>query len=365
MNLFQFYHEFVERRLELFENNCLIIAGKNGPWNDEETEARVISHYIVLFGNYYQSTGDRKVLSIIEELGGRLISDVNWPMQAAFFHRKTPFRDFSNGLMGQAWTIEALLILSNLSKRSKQYIHILEKLIRSHQFSFNSCLWHILNVDGSVNAIDYTFNHQLWFGVMCKLSENYLNEKIDECDLFFENLNKTNVFDVSNQGLIRHPSFGNEGPKSTYYKFNYLFKRLKGNYKEKEIGYHLFNLYSLALLKNVMPNYELLLHRSAIEKIHRAQRLVFNEGFQRDLINNMYSYKYNSPAFEFPVIAQSLGKFDESIGLVEEMWKVMLEQCYNNSLQQFTGNGDEHTLTARFYEISYLSLENMKKIKLK
>ena len=84
------------------------------------------------------------------------------PMGATFWVRKNPEKDFSNGLIGQAWVIESLAYAAEYlgDDRLKG---IAEEVFMLHPFDEKMARWRIVNVDGSYGPADMTFNHQLWF----------------------------------------------------------------------------------------------------------------------------------------------------------------------------------------------------------
>ena len=92
--------------------------GHDGPHYDEETPVRNSSHWLITFLKAYDITKDEKFREASIDLAEYLISKDARPMDANFFHRKNPEKDFCNNLIGAAWTIEALVEASKKFRQS-------------------------------------------------------------------------------------------------------------------------------------------------------------------------------------------------------------------------------------------------------
>ncbi len=138
--------------------------GHNGPWNDPQTPVRNTAHWSLLF---WKPSSLRVMirLSSCSEAADYLVSHEARPMNATFYCRYTSSKDFCNGLIGQAWVIQALLQLGDYFQRP-QYINLAQEIFLLHEIDQPSGLWRIRNVDGSIGGISHTFNQQLWFAVM-------------------------------------------------------------------------------------------------------------------------------------------------------------------------------------------------------
>jgi hypothetical protein len=137
-------------------------TGHNGPYYDQETPVRNTGHWLITFGKIYQLTNEVKYKKAVQLAANYLASDAARPNQASFWHRKSTTSDKCNGLVGAAWTFEALVEASKVLEDSK-YHHLAEEVFFQHSFNSKRGLWHRLEIDGVVGRIDQTVNHQLWF----------------------------------------------------------------------------------------------------------------------------------------------------------------------------------------------------------
>ncbi|MFW6016905.1 MAG: agl cluster protein AglQ, partial [bacterium] len=134
--------------------------GHNGPYQDVETPVRNTAHYLLAYSNLYKYYEDDKYLKVINRSADYLMKSINRPNDATFYCRDKDNKDKSNGLMGQAWVIEALCGAYE-TLNEKKYLDLAEKVFLLHPFEHG--FWKIVDTDGSVKKIDGTFNHQLWF----------------------------------------------------------------------------------------------------------------------------------------------------------------------------------------------------------
>ena len=98
---------------------------------------------------------------------------------------KNPGKDFCNGLIGQSWSIEALMYAANYFDIPK-ILKIAKEVFLLHPFDEKSGLWRRTEVNGSFLSVDETFNHQLWFAasgsLICQISTD---EEINNINKFF------------------------------------------------------------------------------------------------------------------------------------------------------------------------------------
>jgi len=243
-----------ERGIKMQLDNGSMPAGHNGPHNDQETPLRNTGHWCITFLKVFEWTKKREFRESAEKAANYLTSKETRPMNATFWCRKNSKKDFSNGLIGQAWVIEALALASNKLETSK-YGEIAEKVFLLHPFNKKIGLWQGVNVDGSYLPIDMTLNHQLWFATSGFLLTKYAgagDEVRYRVRRFFEQFEK-NLY-VYKNGLISHiihnPFYsGSSIVKLVYYDIKKIVRIYSQPQREREIGYHSFNLYALALLK--------------------------------------------------------------------------------------------------------------------
>jgi hypothetical protein len=363
-------------------------AGHNGPYNHKQTPVRNTAHWLITFLKAWRVSGEYRFRRAGENCLSYLLSDAARPEGAAFWCRDDEQRDKVNGLIGQAWVIEALCTAAEELGRDKLH-SLAAEVFKLHRFDGRSGLWQKVLLDGSPAGADMTFNHQLWFaaaGTMIKQKQD--SQTRDTIQLF---LNKvSSKFKTARDGRIFHPLVNYAQPKSEARRiYKRWRKRLStpgksGSYKEA--GYHAFNLYAFAILKKQFADarlwdsgkfnsalnyifsreYECLLesndHSSDVYYIPRVSGKL---GFNR------YGYAYNPPGLEIPFVldvffgnetneANKDGhkKRNDKLSFKGDMRKfkvVWLKRQFSKTLDRenylMTENTeDPETLSARIYE---------------
>jgi hypothetical protein len=212
-----------------------------------------------------------------------------------------------------------------------------------------------------------TFNHQLWFAAAGGLLADHPNSDptVDEqvrryLDELDGNLN------VMENGLIYHP-FKPDFDIKKYGKI--LLEGVKGGtahtmiigvlrgmigrdgndggdgWTKKSVGYHSFNLYAFALLREAYPDHSIWNH----EKIERTTAYATSDSYIDALGENSYGYPYNCSGIE---MAYALDVF---LDVGEEVRRQWLERQFHRTYDAETismgrNNPDPTTLTARLYE---------------
>ncbi|UMZ74719.1 hypothetical protein [Natranaerofaba carboxydovora] len=356
-----------------------VLPGNNGPYMDPETPVRNTAHWLITFSYLYKETGDKIFLEGLEKCGEYLLSDEARPMQATFYCRKNPKKDFSNGLIGQAWVIEALVEAYSVLDNDK-FINAANEVFLLHPFDDNLGLWVVVNVDGSYKGFDMTFNHQLWFAAAGALLHNL--QQNQECrrqiDIFLKKIKHN--FQVYNNGLIKH-KIQRKHNKKEKLRWGYdLCKNWKNrlvsgrNMVYKENGYHLFNLYAFALIYYYIDSdnqfWESKKFKKALnyafsdslftilEKDNHALDITF-PAMDKKISVNRYGYPYNAPGFELPYIYNIFKDrfFKNNNNQCYEKTKFALKRqlalTYETNLNSFSINTeDQRTLNSRIYEIT-------------
>src|SRR3990170_1386849 len=194
--------------------------GHNGPYYDEELPLRNTAHMLMLLLKAHELTGEKGYRDAALRAVEYITASERRPMGATFWVRKNPKKDFSNGLIGQAWAIESLAYAAEYlgDDRLKG---IAEEVFMLHPFDEKMARWRIVNVDGSYGPADMTFNHQLWFAAAGSfLSGNPLVKEriqnfLDKLDLNLE---------TYENGLIVHKLGENQSSKSLKERLKQLIK---------------------------------------------------------------------------------------------------------------------------------------------
>jgi len=330
--------------------------GHNGPYGDPETPVRNTAHWSITLFEAARLSGQPMLFDAARHAASYLLEPEARPMAAAFLCRTNPEKDFSNGLIGQAWVIEALVTAARETSESC-FLDLAREVFLRHRFSAQDSVWHRLDVDGSQAPIDRTFNHQLWFAAAGAMIDSSPEDEIGSMVRRF--------LDGIQGGLLRcHPTGRIEhslGPLDTWAvtrrALGSLLRRSSARLRQptgladKEIGYHAFNLYGFALLHGCIPDHRLW----RWPRLLRCLRFVEHPDFEAS-INGTYGGPYNPVGFE---TAFALERFSEIAGLdrsqVPRWIRKQLDHCYRPSARLMERNTtDPATLAARFYEVTRL-----------
>ena len=170
--------------LKIAENNSKLQnedgsfpPGHNGPYHDTETPVRNSGHWLITFSKCYKLTNKSKYKDKVYQLAEYLTTEDARPNGYSFYHRNKKGKDKCNGLIGQAWTFEALTEATKILKDNK-YALLAEDIFFQHTFNEECGLWNRLEIDGKILPIDRTFNHQLWFAACASLIKSQKSNEI-------------------------------------------------------------------------------------------------------------------------------------------------------------------------------------------
>ena len=343
-----------------------MIPGKNGPWNDLDTPVRNTANWLKIFLYCYKNCKDAIFLESGKKCFNYLISEEAIPHQLAFYCRKNTNKNNSNGLIGQAWVIESLHESIDYFDKKKS-IDLINKVASAHEYDSEKHLWKEMMTDGSEKKICSTFNQQLWFGITLFRARKFLTKKNKKnIDDFLKNIK--NTISTYESGMILHPiifpNIKNAILKRVLKKIKIKFdKKIKSKkIIDLSIGYNLFNIYALAMLKETGVNY-IFLNSRMFKKILNYS---LSENFTIKLNKNIYSYQYNAPGFEIPIILNSF--FNNKKKVIEISKPIIQRQfdlTFDEKNHKFSKNTcDPETLTARLYELTRLPREILNKIEI-
>jgi len=341
-----------EAALQFQLNDGSFPPGMNGPYRDPETPVRNTAHWLITMLKAYDISSDAKFRDSAWRAVKYILSPVTRPMNATFFCRKKPDKDFCNGLMGQAWIIEALAISGN-KLEDESHIELARNVFMMHPFDQQAGLWRRVNVDGSFNSYDITFNHQLWFAasgsLLCRGADDHISSMIRK---FMDNVLEFHLR-VDSTGRIIHtierPSAKPRGIRrmTSFLRRPYNPQIRDDKMISKEIGYHAFNMYAFSILKQYMPEHPLW----KSDKFLSTLGFMDTSEFIKGLENNMYGYSYNLSGFETAFTIQEF-RSQFSFSKTEEWWmEQQLQRSYDPEKKMLNRSADDQeTLAARLYE---------------
>lgn len=365
MTLSDFLIEIAKNQFQYQRKDGSFPGGHNGPYYDDETPVRNSGHWLITFSRCYEITNKDVFKRKVADIAEYLCSDEVRPHSYTYYHRKSENKNFCNSLIGQAWTIEALLKASDILNVEK-YRKIAEEVFLLHPFLTDYGLWRRVEVNGDLLTIDRTFNHQLWFAACSSLIKNSKDKIVTRrIKLFLDNIYRNLI--ILKNGLIFH-KIQRFMPELYLMNNNFKVYLLEAKKKIKEdlysenfrkrltkksIGYHSFNLYAFTILKNQFPEHGF--WNSG--KFKNALSYISKTSYIDGLKNNKYGFPYNPPGFEIPYALQYLSNLslEDKIVRMQYWLKQQLKINYNHDTKMFDKNTqDSLTLTARIYELTRL-----------
>jgi len=298
--------------------------GYNGPWNDKETPARVTSNWILTLLKAHDLTERHEYLTAARSAGDFLIGLVVWPFGYSFYCRRSNIKNKCNGLIGQAWVLDAL------SELGGKYLKIAEMVILKHQFNTKQKLWHTLGIEGTDLGINWTLNQQIWFSAVAfKVAKLTENEELEErARLFFSNLPNQIRFNGRYINHLIHPLAN-------------LF------YQKQSRGYLSFTLAGLAYAFKLSPS---LINKEVAQLIEPAIQYADSKIFYYDC---KFCWSYNPTGFEIPFVLQT---FRLNSTHTKQQWIQKQLSNFNFETNLMTKNtADPNTLASRIYEATWLN----------
>lgn len=348
VTLSEIIEKMAANALEKQLTNGSMPPGHNGPYHDPETPVRNTAHWLFTFSALYEKTGEQKWAKAAHKAADYLCSKEARPMDASFWCRKNPQKDFCNGVMGQAWAMEGLIKAAEALQREDCY-KMAEEVFLLHPFDEDKSIWQRVNVDGSYASYDGTFNHQLWFAaVASNLSKTPVAE--ERAIRFLDIVEKK--IDLYKDGVLTHNSpvaWSNKitTPFSMMKKFYDLYNRRKSKklLYLKSVGYHAFNLYAFAILKKQFPDHSFF----SDLRMKKMLSVLGSRSFFESMNDSPYGYWYNPPGLE---IAFSLEILGDSIELAQKWIDLQASKTFNHETESLLSKGapDPVTADARIYE---------------
>jgi hypothetical protein len=343
--------------------------GFNGPHGDPETPVRNTSHWAITFARLYRVTNAPRYLEGAKTCADYLLTSNARPKHKTFHHRNTAHKDKCNGLIGQAWSIEAL-VEATVVTGNDDYRSLGQDVFAMHRFNPEIGLWYRCEVDGQSLPVDPTFNHQLWFAAAASLLD--MPQAAAEVEIFLARLPELCV--IYPEGLISHPipkNIGRAMRLARLSKPRRLAARLRWGLRQwnppptalplagtpehdRCVGYHAFNTYALAMLKEQHPNAP----AWKLEPVPQIIDYLASEAYRRALaIEQTYGYRYNPPGFEVPFSLSGLTDMSRKDLTQATSW--WLDQQFKYSPELIPDSQERSTplaatLRARAYEVARL-----------
>lgn len=363
MNLYTILKRSADAGLDLQDESGAMPAGHNGPWNDEMTPVRNTAHWTIIFLKVYEITGEMRFLEGAKQCLAYITSSEARPHGATFFHRKAPEKDSCNGLIGQAWTIEALTVAAG-ALDEPDLVQLAAVVFSLHPFDDTVALWKTVDNNGSNLGTHMTMNQQVWFaaaGSLLAQNDVCPNAVRQKVSAFLDEL--ATVFATYDSGLIRHHLKPRRNlRKQAHIQLQNVRQRrvpkpivrlyrpgTSRSLREKAIGYHSFNLYGLSLLYESFPDHSFWTHDAFTEALDYAQSKSYFEALEE----NPYGYPYNVSGIELSYAYHTFSVGDDDV--IRSLVAKQLSRHFDDEdglLSRRTP--DSMTLAARLYEATRL-----------
>ena len=327
-------------------------AGHNGPYYDSETPVRNTAYWLYTL-SWLCANGFEEFCSPACLAARYLLSAEARPMGAAFWCRTNPEKDFSNGLVGQAWVAEALLYASKALDDLRLRNAALE-VLRRHKWSSKYRAWHILNVDGSYGPLLESFNQQLWFAALAARADP--QDELKEHAKSFLGLHIPGVKTYRDNVIFHQSSIktikATRSPKMrdlATVGFRALMAPIRfSDERVRSIGYHSFIMVALSYLKDSFPGHPIWQSR----KLQKLLSVAVDSRHIELCKDNKYCFSYNPVGFEY---AYSLAAFGRSSECSPWLGRQLERYELSASRIRLPTAHDEMTGLARIYEgVRYL-----------
>jgi len=360
-SLHELLTESAQTGLRLQDENGTMPAGHNGYYGDPETPVSNTAHWAILYDFVYEITGDEVYRDAAHNAISYLISDSAIPHGVNFDCRNTSKKFRSNGLVGQAWAIEALAELSPQFP-DLDLCQIGADVFLRHTFNERLGIWKTLSIDGEREEFDMIFNHQLWFAAAgALLSQQNYSVVESQVRTFLDHL--VDNITLYDSGMVFHPllpdltlsdySYLLRTKNGRTFLDQYLYRRIQSRTDDywtvHSIGYHSFNLYAFGLLHRTFPNHSFW----SSDRFRNVLSYARLEQYRNLVSTNKYGFSFNPTGIE---VAYALNVFEEDRLKEQQEWlKMQLERCYDpKSGLMSLSTPDRATHAARFYEATRL-----------
>lgn len=103
--------------INCYDGTHFAAGGTNGPYFDIETPIRNTAHWCIAYTVLSSQKPQNAYEQAAHELLGFLMKTSAYNKNGVYVHRQKHGKDWSNGVIGQAWVLEALAISGRILKR--------------------------------------------------------------------------------------------------------------------------------------------------------------------------------------------------------------------------------------------------------
>lgn len=339
-------------------------AAHNGAWGQAETAVRTTAHWAVSWLAAYRCTSDQRFRTAAERALDALQLP-GWRPHGAAWHclGDGSGHNDGNGLIGQAWVMEAFLHAHAVLGRTDLLRAALE-LYRLHRQDSRTGVYFVLGVDGTHHLPDATFNHQAWFAAISAMVLRAARDAglpLDDlatgperfADRLFSIMHRNCRYVVEQK--VRHRYHGSlhgylrQAASNLYNRF--VTRRLK----TRSVGYLTFTLHGVAMLRAALPHHPVWRSARFARLAQHAQRYMQRPEFFSACTANRFAFPHNVTGVEMAYVARWFG-----IKLpVRRFWDHQFATHWDPDTATLSRHADDPVaLAARLYEVvSLLSID--------
>ena len=318
-------------------------SGHNGPHYHLETPIRNTAHWSVAYLIAARHDLYKEAVEISHLFRNWLLNDNPHYQRGCYILRHSGKSDWCNGVIGNAWVLEALTrfgrILCDKTAKSRA-----DEIVKNSRFNKFAGAWHRYDPFTKRYSIDFTFDHQAWFAAaLCDY------QKTEKIKLFLDHCLQ-GAFRVRKNGLIHHLYFASS-LKNFINRLQYKLNDLKSPERSKivEEGYQIYTLFPLSRIKHYIlnhPFFESKTFQVALDYCTKENIL--------KLQINRYGFQYNAPGLELPMTAFIFGDRMPVTELdIEFIYNAQNQHSRIGKSALYTKNtNDPLTLSARIYELA-------------
>lgn len=340
-------------------------AGHNGSRQQAETPVRNTAHWSIGFLAAHAVSGRDAFREAAERCWAFLLQPAWRPTGGTFLHRPDGGKNRCNGLIGQAWVLEALLYGASRDAAARaRLLTAASDLFAQLPFDDAARLWRIREVDGRVlGGPARTFNQQLWLASMAHWLGREAGHAVADRRARAVLASLPDRLGAHADGLIDHlivPTRDTYGAAWRGFRIGYALQRAYWRWRPFRgeptgrgpladhyrlcLGYQAFNLTAMADLHHREPG---VLGAATTALVPRALAFCRAHPYYRRFPARGYGYNYNPIGWELAWAETVFGANAPSA----LDWLQRQRDHYLDADGDVRNTDDPATLIARTYEL--------------
>ena len=354
--LYQLIVDSAHMGLGLQGENGSFPKGTNGPYKDDDTYVRTTAHWAILQYKAYEITGQSEYEVSARKACDYIVSNECRPYGFTFHCRNGNNKDKCNGLIGQAWAVEALILIGKKTGDSS-YLDCVSDLFSCIRYDWKRHKWLLTGVDGTILPVCRTLNQQIWMSTMALAGGTSIQEELEEkATDFFQNLCRTSK--VCKNDLLWHKLNLSVKELAPHRVVSDILHRKR--ITKQSVGYLSFILFGLALAYDYSSQYSFWKQEHLKTMLKNAYLYIKNrKPFGSGSDGTDYRWGYNPVGIEMAYFIQVFNSFlrlDESDDEVLYWLNMQINHHFDFEGKAMSKNTvDKAILSSRLYEATYLN----------